>query len=167
MEKRSYGDIMSEVFQSPLVEKFQTRVRRRSLVISMGLWMAGITALCLLLPQAWWLWGPLFLLFFPLASMINMSVRGVTEIPISHLDDRLAQLRARAFHDAYYIGVVLALIGGIVLQEYLFATVGESRPLLSIVPIGGMLGGFLFGLPAVMLAWRLPDEPEHEEAAHG
>ena len=167
MGKRSYGDIMSEVFESPLVERFQTRMRRRTLVLIMLAWMVGLTAICLLLPDAWWLWGPLFLLFFPLASMINMSVRGVTEIPISYLDDRLAQLRARAFHDAYYVGVVLALLGGITAQEFLFSAAGDTRPFLSIVPIGGMLGGFLFGLPAVMLAWRLPDEPEQEEATHG
>ncbi len=164
MEKRSYGQFMSDTFASPVVERFQARSTRRLLVVAMLSWAAAEIALVTLLPTAWWAWGPLLLLFFPLASMINMSVRGVTEIPLSHLDDRLAQLRMKAFHDAYYLGIGLAFIAGLWVFFLFNGITGpeDSSGIYVLGPAGALICGGLIGLPAMMLSWRLPDESADE-----
>ncbi len=165
MEKRSYGQYMSDTFSSPMVEHFQTRSTRRRLVLAMLTLTAIQIAMVTWMPAFWWVYCPLVLAFFPLASMINMSVRGVTEIPLAHLDDRLAQLRMKAFHDAYYLGALLALLAGI-WATTLFNSLSGTGPVLAGLRFGvagAFICGGLIGLPATMLAWRLPDEPADEE----
>ncbi|MEM1175822.1 MAG: hypothetical protein AAGA33_03160 [Pseudomonadota bacterium] len=164
MEKRSYGQFMSDTFSNPMVERFQARSTRRLLVTVMLTWTVVQIALVSWMPDAWWAWGPMLLLFFPMASMINMSVRGVTEIPLSHLDDRLAQMRMKAFHDAYYLGVVLALVGGI-WTAVLYGGLSEAESKIAILrfsAVGALIFGGLAGLPAGLLALRLPDESADE-----
>ncbi len=165
MEKRSYGQFMSDTFSSPLVERFQARSTRRRLVAVMLTWTVVQIVLVTWMPTAWWAWGPLLLLFFPMASMINMSVRGVTEIPLSHLDDRLAQMRMKAFHDAYYVGIVLALIAGIWTAVLFSELRGADSPvyIFRFSAVGAIVFGGLIGLPAGLLALRLPDESSDEE----
>lgn len=165
MEKRSYGQVMADTFSSPMVERFQARSIRRLLVLTMLTLTAVEIALVTWVPALWWVYCPLVLAFFPLASMINMSVRGVTEIPLSHLDDRLAQLRMKAFHDAYYLGALLALIAGI-WSTTLFNSLSGTGAVLAGLRLGvagAFIVGGLVGLPAIMLAWRLPDELADEE----
>ena len=166
MEKRSYGQVMADTFSSPIVERFQVRSTRRRLVLAMLALTAVEIALVTWMPDLWWVYCPLVLAFFPLASMINMSVRGVTEIPLSHLDDRLAQLRMKAFHDAYYVGVLLALIAGVWSTTLLHSIAGSGEVFLSALRFGvagAFIVGGVVGLPAMMLAWRLPDEQADEE----
>ena len=165
MEKRSYGQVMSDTFSSPMVERFQARSTRRRLVLAMLALTAIEVALVTWTPNLWWVYCPLVLGFFPLASMINMSVRGVTEIPLSHLDDRLAQLRMKAFHDAYYVGALLALVAGN-WSTTLFNSLSGTDAVIAGLRFGvagAFIVGGLVGLPAMMLAWRLPDEPADEE----
>ncbi|MEM6513356.1 MAG: hypothetical protein AAF660_10105 [Pseudomonadota bacterium] len=165
MEKRSYGQYMADTFSNPMVEHFQARSTRRLLVAAMLTWTVTQIALVTWLPTAWWAWGPLTLLFFPMASMINMSTRGTTEIPLSHLDDRLARLRLKAFHDAYYIGIAIALASGIWTMA-LYSGLSEANSPVYIArfsAVGAVICGGLAGLPAGLLAWRLPDETADED----
>ncbi len=165
MEKRSYGQVMSDTFSNPIVERFQARSTRRLLVLFSFTGTVVQIALITWMPAAWWAWGPLLLLFFPMASMINMSVRGVTEIPLSHLDDRLAQMKTKAFHNAYYVGVALALVAGIWTANLYgdFANADSPVYIWRFSAAGAVIVGGLMGLPAVLLAWSLPDEPADEQ----
>lgn len=148
----AYGRYMKRTFSHPMVERFQTRRVRRLLVVAMLANTALIVGLPLLTGIDW-LGVPFFLAFFPLAGMLNMSVRGVTEIPLSSLDEHQAQLRLFSFSMAYYPAIALALLAGIFGPQLI-----ETLPAPVAVCLGGVAGGTLLGLPALLLAWRLPDE---------
>lgn len=150
-----YASYMKDIFENPMVERFQKRKTRRLLVTGMFTWFLVTNVVAFTFPNWIWVWGALFLGFFPLASMINMSVRGVTEIPLAVLDERQAELKSKAYLSAYYLGIVLALILGFALAKLM-----TSGP--HVLPLMGGGVGMLFGLPAMMLAWRLPDEVDSE-----
>jgi hypothetical protein len=153
-----YGNLMVRTFSTPIVERFQTRIRRRILTVLKLANCLGIAAICWFWPSAWWVLGPLFMLEFLTASLLNMSVRGITEIPLNHLDDRQAQQRMKAFHDSYRIGVPVAVLTGIGLVR-MFSTDGIVAPFLF---LGAIAGGVSI-IPAMLLAWRLPDESDEED----
>ena len=151
--EKGYAALMKRTFENPMVERFQKRKTRRILVVLMCCWYIGINVIAFSFPAAVWAWGVLFLGFFPLVSMINMSVRGVTEIPLNALDGRQADLKSRAYLNAYGLGVCLAVVFGYFLAK-LIADGAFSLPFFA----GG--AGILVGLPAMLLAWRLPDETD-------
>ena len=162
MPRRSYGEFMSQVFSQPVVERFQTRKRRRTMVTLVVLNYSAITLVCLFAPAWWWLWVPLYCCLFPLFSFINMSVRGVTEIPLSHLDEWQAHLRLNAYHDAYRLGLIFALAGATGLY-YLYCSGWYGGPAnIVFAPLMGVLSGILIGLPSKILAWQLQDENPEE-----
>lgn len=153
---KSYAGKMKRIFDNPMVEKLQTKTRRRLIVLSVITWYLGLTALILYLPSDYWIWGPVFLLFFPLMSFLNMSVRGLTEIPVSGLDDRQARLKMRAYMQTYILGLILAFALGIVMVKFNPDNGLKFRPFFA-----GSLG-LLVALPAMVLAWQLPTETPEE-----
>lgn len=153
----AYGRFMKRTFSHPMVERFQTRRVRRLVVLAMVANTALIVGLPLLTGIDW-LGIPFFLAIFPLASMLNMSVRGVTEIPLSSLDELQAQLRLRSFSMAYYPAIGFALLAGIFGPQLI-----EPLPAEVVACIAGVAGATLLGLPAMLLAWRLPDEDAPDE----
>lgn len=157
---KSFSDVQVRAFDKPVVERLQKRSTRFAIVLWFGMASAATIAAALLAPSQGWLWGGLFLLLFPAAMMLNMAVRGITEIPINRLDERFAQLRARSYHDAYRIGVAIAFLGGMGLM-FLLVQPGSNW---SLAAIGGVIGGLLMGLPAIILALRLPDELPHDDS---
>lgn len=163
MKHRPVADHQLRSFSKPAVERLQTRVRRRVLVIAGLANKLGIVFVCWVFPATWWVWGPMFVLLFPLALLLNMSVRGITEIPLSHLDERQAQLRMRSFHDAFPVAIAIALLTGIAIGH---VWLSKLSPLTS-VAFGAMLGSVgatLHKLPTMILAWCLPDEVDDENA---
>ncbi len=153
----AYGRFMKRTFSHPMVERFQTRRVRRLIVIAMVANTALIVGLPLLTGIDW-LGIPFFLAIFPLMSMLNMSVRGVTEIPLSSLDERQAQLRLFSFSMAYYPAIAFAVLAGMFGPQMI-----GTLPAQVAVCLAGVAGGTLLGLPAMLLAWRLPDEDGPEE----
>lgn len=160
---RSWADYQVETFSKPAVERLQTRVRRRTLVVAGLADALGIVFACWIWPAAWWAWASMFVLLFPLVSLINMSVRGVTEIPLSHLDDRQAQIRMRSFHDAFPVAITIGVLSGIALGRWWL--VDDLSPAGSVAfgAVLGTVGATLHKLPTVILAWRLPDEADDED----
>ncbi len=153
--EKGYAGLMKRTFENPMVERFQKRKTRRMLVVLMLSWYIVVNFIAFSFPTTIWAWGLLFLGFFPLASMINMSVRGVTEIPIKALDDRQAHLKSQAYLHAYGFGITLAVVFGYFLAKLIADGLGlHSLPFFA----GG--AGILIGLPAMLLAWRLPDETD-------
>lgn len=150
-----YGAYMKRIFDNPMVERFQKRKTRRSLVMAMLGWYIAINLVAFNFPYLVWVWGLMFLGFFPLMSMLNMSVRGITEIPLKSLDERQGQLKSKAYLQAYIVGVVAAGLLG-----YAIAQIGTDG--FHAVPMfaGGM--GIIVGLPTMLLAWNLPDELDEE-----
>lgn len=153
---KSYAGKMKRIFDHPMVEKLQTKTRRRLIVLSVLTWYIGLTALILYLPSAYEIWGPVFLLFFPLMSFLNMSVRGLTEIPISGLDDRQTRLKMRAYMQSYLLGVILAFALGVIVIKF------NPDNGLKFTPFFAGSLGLLVALPAMVLAWQLPTETPEE-----
>lgn len=153
---KSYAGKMKRVFENPMVEKLQTKTRRRLIVLSVITWYIGVNLLVLNFPIAYWIWGPFFLLFFPLMSFLNMSVRGLTEILVSALDDRQAKLKMRAYMQTYVLGLILAFAVGVIVVKF------NPDSGLKFTPFFGGSLGLLVALPAMVLAWQLPTETPEE-----
>ncbi|GGX60442.1 hypothetical protein GCM10011309_07850 [Litorimonas cladophorae] len=151
----AYAQTLKTTFNSPMVEKFQKRKIRRLLVLGLVGWFIVTNLVAFNFPHLIWAWGILFLGFFPLVSMINMSVRGVTEIPLGALDERQGQVKSKAFLGSYVQGVSLAGILG-----FMIARVGGDGPHTLPMIAGGI--GIVICLPAMLLAWNLPDELDAE-----
>jgi hypothetical protein len=163
-EAQILGDHQVDTFSKPAVERLQSRLRRRSLVCVWLANMLGIILVCWTWPAAWLVWGPMFLLLFPLVSLLNMSVRGVTEIPLSHLDERQAQLRMRAFHDAFPVAIAVALLSGIAMGHVWLASDRSGEYPFVFGVILGTVATTLHRLPVMILAWCLPDEIDGADA---
>jgi hypothetical protein len=152
-EATPFARYMKRAFETPGVERWQTRFRRRCLVAAFPV----LLALAIGLPWAtgvdWLALAPLAA-FFPLASFLNMSVRGVTSVPSSVLDERQRLMTARSHMHAFYPALTAA---------WLFAIFGHPAamelPLWQAVAVGALCFGTLAALPGMILAWRLPDEP--------
>lgn len=148
------GTDLATLFQRPMVERFQTRSRRRLLVVGFLVYLAALA----IVPMAFnsgLLAVVLFVGSLPLAGLLNMSVRGVTEIPTRDLDERQVQLRNGGYRDAYWLGVALAFVIGLGMPpgaEHGLAGIGIIIAAVEIV----------LGLPAMVLAWRLPNEAAEE-----
>jgi len=153
---KSYAGKMKRIFENPMVEKLQTKTRRRLIVVSVISWYVGLNVLLLNVPSAYWIWGPLFLLFFPLMGFLNMSVRGLTEIPISGLDDRQSSLKMRAYMQTYVLGLLLAFAFGVIVVKF------NPDDGLKFTPFFAGSLGLLLALPAMVLAWQLPTETPEE-----
>ena len=162
MARRSYGEYMADVFANPMVERFQKRKVRRGLLLTEWLLYLAIISTCLAIPEAWWLWGPLCLALFPVFSCVNMSVRGVTDSPLGNLDEWQAQQRLKAYHDAFWIGLILAFGSGFALYHLWHSGVYTQATVFAMAPILGVIWGGLVGIPSNLLAWRLPDESAEE-----
>lgn len=145
-----YAAYLSGIFDQPIVDRFQRRPVRRALVACMIVNLAALSALPVIIGAAW-VAAPFFLAFFPLASAINMSVRGLTEIPRAALDERQAALSDKAFRNAYFLMAPIAAAAGAALVAFRGAD-------FELVGLGAAAAGAIFGLPAMTLAWSLPDE---------
>lgn len=153
---KSYAGKMKRIFENPMVEKLQTKTKRRLIVLATITWYVVMNALVFKVPNAYWIWGPFFLLFFPLMSFLNMSVRGLTEIPVSALDDRQAKLKMRAYMQTYVLGLILAFAVGVIVVKF------NPDSGLKFTPFFGGSLGLLVALPAMVLAWQLPTESPEE-----
>tara|TARA_R110002020_G_scaffold442480_1_gene653626 strand:- start:446 stop:721 length:276 start_codon:yes stop_codon:yes gene_type:complete len=89
-------------------------------------------------------------------SFLNMSVRGLTEIPVSALDDRQAKLKMRAYMQTYVLGLILAFAVGVIIVKF------NPDSGLKFTPFFGGSLGLLVALPAMVLAWQLPTETPEE-----
>jgi hypothetical protein len=152
-EATPFARYMKRAFETPGVERWQTRFRRRCLVaafpvllaLAIGLpWATGVDWLAVILAAA----------FLVLASFLNMSVRGITSVPSSVLDERQRLLAARSHMHAFYPALTAAFL----FMVFVYPAV-QTLPLAQGVVLPALFFGTLAALPGMILAWRLPDEP--------
>jgi hypothetical protein len=153
-----FARYMKQAFETPGVERWQTRFRRRCLVVAFPVLLAFAVALIWATGAGWLaiMFAPAFLL---LASFLNMSVRGITSVPSSALDERQRLLAARSHMHAFYPAIIAAVLFTI----FIYPAV-QALPLAQGMILPAAFFGTLCALPTMILAWRLPDEPgEHAE----
>lgn len=160
------GDL-KDFYDGPFFDRLSTRRSRRLLAVA---FMVTLSAYPLV---AWWtgnVWlvATVILPYAVTAVLLQGSTRGVTELRNAKLDERQRNIRDRIYRPAFFIGIVVAFLGGLAL-----ATRFVNEPELSTAPmLGGLsalslgfsllLWGFLMLLPALLLAWILPDEVRDE-----
>jgi hypothetical protein len=83
--------------------------------------------------------------------LLAAATGGVLDRPMGSLDERQRHLRRTLFREPYQTGAALGLVGGLVVAVALRAGEGVMLGLLLLVV------GVVFGLPSMVLAWRLPD----------
>lgn len=149
---RSQTRVLIELYEHPCFDRLSTRPRRlgaASLYIGSLLAFPLVAVLTGSYPLTLLILAPYTLA----AVLLDGSVRGVTELPTIALDERQSRLRASAFNDAYWFAGLLMLTAG-----FAAGRLGGVDSALA----GGLVLfaiGMLLGAPALLLAWRLPDEP--------
>jgi hypothetical protein len=139
-----------------MMAPFRSRAGRRRLV---GLYFMVLVAL----PVAGWLTDQLWvtaLLFIPYAAvtlLLSVSTQGLLNRPLGALDEQQLHLRRSLFREPYGVGVSLGLVGGIVVAV---ATLFDEALMMGLVVA---VLGLLFGLPLMVLGWRMPADPTDDE----
>ncbi|MBO3745227.1 hypothetical protein J5X84_04040 [Streptosporangiaceae bacterium NEAU-GS5] len=145
-----------KLHDSRMMAPFRSRAGRRRLV---GLYLMVLVAL----PVAGWLTDQVWvtaLLFIPYAVvtlLLAIATEGLLNRPLGSLDERQVNLRRSLFREPYGAGVGLGLAGGLVVAV---ATLADEALMMGLVIA---VLGLLFGLPLMMLAWRMPANPVDDE----
>ena len=137
----------------PQLDWTRPRAMRRRLVFAfMGLLIAT--------PLLTWALDNVFVLivmylpFVFVMGSLNGSVRGLTELSSRHLDERELAFRGSAYARLYWPGVFFGVVAGAGM-----ASSGGSGIDLLMLAAALSVFNFAVGLPALWLAWSLPEEP--------
>jgi hypothetical protein len=139
----------------PALEPLRARRGRRQLVVA-------YVVVLLSGPAVGWVTAsmgpvlPLAILYLVGAVLLGVATGGVLDRPIRSLDERQQQVRLTLVPDPYVTGATLGLLGGLLVA--LAVTAGDG-PMLGLLLLAG---GGLYGLPAMLLAWKLPDRVDDE-----
>ena len=151
---------LDRLFRGPMVDWFQTPLRRRSVAIGvMLIHVATAGSLGLLTLDIVWPLIPAGIAAMYLMGMLNMSTRGIFELKEERLDEYQIALRDSAFRRAYYFSLIW-----IILTAPLMGLVIDSEHSLMILIVYIMLG-FSWGmaLPRVIVAWTQPADTAEDE----
>lgn len=145
------------LFNNPLFKPMvSSRKRRRRLAVGYGLILIAF-------PLVAWLTGSLLavavvsLLYLLGTLMIAVATGGILDKPIRILDERQRQARWSLFGDPYATGASLGVAGGLIIA---FSLQAEDALALGIFMF---VFGFLFGLPAMLYTWSIPDADDEDE----
>jgi hypothetical protein len=145
-----------KLHDSWMMAPFRSRAGRHRLV---GLYLMVLVAL----PVVGWLTSRLWvtaLLFIPYAVvtlLLAIATQGLLNRPLGSLDERQVHLRRSLFREPYGAGVGLGLVGGLVVAV---ATLADEALMMGLVIA---VLGLLFGLPLMVLAWRMPANDTDDE----
>ncbi len=98
----------------------------------------------------------ILLLIIPLMfvmGMLNAGIRGMTELRSRDLDEREEKIRNTVYAKLYWPGVLLGMVSAVMMSSLS----GDAR--LLVVAAGLSIFFIAIALPALWLAWSLPDEP--------
>jgi hypothetical protein len=141
---------------SRVMAPFRSRAGRRRAV---GLYLLVLAAV----PVVGWLAGQLWvvlLLLIPYAVgslLLAVATQGLLDRPLRSLDERQLDLRRSLFREPYATGASLGLAGGLVVAVATLAEPALAMGLLVAV------FGLVFGLPSMVLAWRMPADLADDE----
>lgn len=147
-----------ELFRRPIIERFQTPAKRRSIALSVVL-INLVTVGCVLLISGDILWPlvPVAVASVLLMGLLNMATRGIFELSDEYLDEYQVSVRDSAFRRSYYFTLIWLL-----LVAPLFGFL-EGNQHSKLFVLAFILLGFMWGvtLPRVIVAWT--QAPELDE----
>lgn len=124
---------------------------RRMLVAGLAVVLAAFPALAAATRST----VPVLLLFVPYMAgslLLAGSISGLLDRPAASLDERQLSQRLTIGPEPYMTGASLGLVAGVTVAA---ATRGPEAMMLAVTLLAVLL---LYGLPSMILAWRLPDE---------
>jgi MFS family permease len=151
---RSEG-YLARIFEThSLSQQMGVRIHRRCAAAALLSWAALVLALThhLSIAECVLVFIPLFFLM----GLVNMASRGMTVLSSAQLDERMRAVRDGAHRHAYVIGVIAAFAFGV------YFGYDDATRLAEGWRIAFQLGAvslLVLGLPAMILAWQLPEEP--------
>ncbi|GLU47272.1 hypothetical protein [Nocardiopsis ansamitocini] len=164
--RRSAGEALEQTVEhGPARRRWARRSRRRLLVAAQTAVLAGASAQIVafdLQPPgvALTLFLVLLSLYALLGTQLNLASRWVVGL---RLDERQREDRERARSVGYRTTTVL-LFGLMMLAVVLWSGRPDlAVPMNALAALTFLLGGVHTGLPAAVLAWRLPDETRDDE----
>ncbi|MFK8052996.1 MAG: hypothetical protein AB8F65_08455 [Woeseiaceae bacterium] len=156
--KARFQSYLNNLFKQPVIEKFQTPLRRRLVATSMILWqMVVVGAMYLIQFDLIWPVIVAGIVMIYLMSMTNMATRGVFELVDEHLDEFQIAIRDAAYRKAYFFALLWLLL----VAPFFGFVEGHEKARLFVFLF--VLLGFFWALsaPRVLVAWTLPaDEVE-------
>ncbi len=141
------------IYAHPFFDRLQTRGRRRLVAVA----YLAVLGLTVVLGAATRHYAAVLAMLVPfavVAALLDGSVRGVTELGRAQLDERQRALRGWGFARSYRTGALFGLAGGFAVASLLD---GDKAMLGAVVVL---VLGLVMGLPALGLAWSLPDEDD-------
>lgn len=146
---------LARIFEThALVQQMGVRIHRRCAAVALVSWIALVVALanhlsvvaCLLV----------FIPLFFLMGLVNMASRGMTVLSSAQLDERMRAVRDGTHRHAYVFGVIAAFAFGLYVGHDDATRQAEGWRMAFQL---GAVSLLVLGLPAMILAWRLPEEP--------
>ncbi len=139
----------------PAFAPFRTQRNRRLLVVGYALLLVAMPIVGWITDQLW----AVLLLFLPFAVggiLLGGANQGLLDRPLSRLDEREREIRQNIFREPYGVGATFGLVAGMIAM----ASFGQSDAKMMGILVPTMSGLFL--IPAMVLAWRTPDEVDDE-----
>ncbi len=137
-------------------DRIHTQRNRRILA---ALYVANLVAMLLAtwLVDSYWVALPFGALWVALMVLTTLSIRGITNEGSVALDEQQIAFRNAGYKDAYWIGVGVAFVGGV-----LMSALSDSD---TVFEVGLFIGawGIVTGLPTLIVAWTLPPEVDDEQ----
>jgi hypothetical protein len=154
--RKGWAGACRTLHDSRMMAPFRSRAGRQRLV---GLYLLVLAAL----PVVGWLAGQLWvvaLLLIPYAAgslLLAIATQGLLDRPLTSLDERQLHLRRSLFREPYMTGASLGLVGGLVVAV---ATLADDA-----LTMGVLIDvfGLLYGMPLIVLAWRMPEDLANDE----
>lgn len=141
------------IYAHPFFDRLQTRGRRRLIAVAY-LTVLGLTVLLAAATGHYVAVLAMLAPFTAAAVLLDGCVRGVTELGRAQLDERQRALRGWGFARSYRTGALFGLVGGFAAASLM----DGDKALLGGVVV--LVLGLVMGLPALTLAWHLPDEDD-------
>jgi uncharacterized membrane protein len=167
--RTSYQQIVDAWHRRPISNRVGSqRFRRRLVIATYAGWLviAAITKVISLTSGSWF--GPFILLTFAnsVVQVVWLSRRTYINTPQladAELDERLVQIRNRAFRTAYRVFVPVALLAmglSFTALKWQPDYNGYTNSMILLLGVGLLAGT----LPTVIVAWREPDPQTSEES---
>ncbi|MEM7611381.1 MAG: hypothetical protein AAF270_06875 [Pseudomonadota bacterium] len=158
--KKRFQSYLNRVFQRPIVDQFQTPVRRRSVAIAVVAWQAiTVCALMLLVHDyvAPFIVAAIIMVY--LIGMLNMATRGTFELADEYLDEFQVRLRDAAYRKSYHFALIWLLLTAFVAGAF------EGHEFQILYTLAFILLGFWWALsaPRLVVAWTSPADSADEE----
>lgn len=152
--KSKYESWLLRSMNAPELAWARPKAVRRKLVLAMIGLALGFTIAQWFFPSLWW-FLPLMVIFIPLMGSLNGGTRGMTELRQHQLDEREGHTRDAAYRKVFWPVVVIMVTGLLMLMKPGLAA--ETR-----AGIGIAAFILVMTLPALYLAWTLPDDVDGE-----